>query len=230
MYAVLSITELATVCAVTPSAGVRWMIRRPIVRMIRQPPAYVPALIAAAEANTTQIGTWNEARCPEVTSAAEPICACRKLRFDRCGCALRNPHSSPTIARYASPKPTTGETTIGTTTLSITPDHCTVCEAASAAPTRPPISACEDDEGSPKYQVSRFQAIAPSSAENTTTRPSLPVGVLMIPAPTVAATLVETSAPTTFITAASSSAARGVSALVDTEVAIALAESWNPLV
>ena len=38
-YAVLSITELATVCAVTPSAGVRWMIRRPIVRMIRQPPA-----------------------------------------------------------------------------------------------------------------------------------------------------------------------------------------------
>ncbi len=58
----------------------------------------------------------------------------------------------------------------------------------------------------------------------------MPVGVSMIPAPTVAATLVETSAPTTFITAARSSAARGVSALVDTEVAIAFAESWNPLV
>src|SRR4051812_44466655 len=106
------------------------------------------------------------------------------------------------MARYASPKPTSGESTIGTTTLSITPDHCTVCEAASAAPISPPISACEDDEGSPKYQVTRFQAIAPSSAEKTTTSPSEPAGAEMMPAPTVAATLVETSAPTTFITAA----------------------------
>ena len=211
----------------------------------------MPALIAAAEVSTTQSGTSNEARCPEVTSAsvitpivfcaswvpwpkdisaAEPICARRKCRFARPGCAWRKPHNSATIARYASPKPTSGESTIGTTTLSITPDHCTVCDAAIAAPISPPISACEDDEGSPKYQVTRFQAIAPSSAENTTTSPSVPVGVSMIPAPTVAATLVETSAPTTFITAARSSAARGVSALVDTEVAIAFAESWNPLV
>ena len=38
------------------------------------------------------------------------------------------------------------------------------------APTRPPISACDDDDGSPKYQVSRFQPIAPISAANTTTR------------------------------------------------------------
>ena len=50
------------------------------------------------------------------------------------------------------------------TTLSTTPVHCTDCDAASAAPTSPPISACEDDEGSPKYQVIRFQAIAPISA------------------------------------------------------------------
>ena len=52
----------------------------------------------------------------------------------------------------------------------------------------------------------------------------------MMPAPTVAATLVETSAPTTFMTAASSSAARGVRARVDTLVAIAFAASWKPLV
>jgi 2-keto-4-pentenoate hydratase len=46
----------------------------------------------------------------------------------------------------------------------------------------------------------------------------------------VAATFVEMSAPITFITAAIVSATRGVSARVEIEVAIALAESWNPLV
>jgi hypothetical protein len=38
------------------------------------------------------------------------------------------------------------------------------------------------------------------------------------------------NAPVTFITAARSSAARGVSARVETEVAIAFAASWKPLV
>src|SRR5690349_4573459 len=44
---------------VTAAAGVRLMVRRPIVRKIRQPPAYVPALVGAAEARNPQIGTWN---------------------------------------------------------------------------------------------------------------------------------------------------------------------------
>src|SRR5947208_12358724 len=116
------------------------------------------------------------------------------------------------------------------TTLSTMPDHCTDSAAASAAPTSPPISACDDDEGSPKYQVIRFQAIAPISAANTTCNPPAPVGGSMMPAPTVAATLVEISAPTRFITAARPSAMRGVSALVETATAIALAASWKPLV
>src|SRR6201746_1007335 len=115
-------------------------------------------------------------------------------------------------------------------TLSTMPDHFTDSAAASAAPTRPPISACEDDEGSPKYQVIRFQAIAPIRAANTTCSPPEPVGGSMIPLPTVAATFVEMTAPTRFITAASASAARGVSALVDTATAIALAASWKPFV
>ena len=57
------------------------------------------------------------------------------------------------------------------TTLSRMPLHCTVAPAASAAPTRPPISACEDDDGRPKYQVSRFQAIAPTSAAHDEPEP-----------------------------------------------------------
>ena len=55
-------------------------------------------------------------------------------------------------------------------------------------------------------------------------------GGSMMPLPTVLATLVEMSAPTTLITAAIASATRGVRALVEIDVAIALAESWKPLV
>src|SRR4051812_43533603 len=114
-------------------------------------------------------------------------------------------------------------------TLSRTPVHCTECAAASAAPTSPPISAWDDDD-SPNHQVIRFQAIAPINAANTICNPLLPVGASMMPAPTVLATLVEIIAPTRFATAASASATRGVSALVDTATAIALATSWKPLV
>ena len=47
---------------------------------------------------------------------------------------------------------------------------------------------------------------------------------------TVWATSCPRSAPTKFITAARTSAMRGVSARVETEVAMAFAASWNPLV
>src|SRR3954469_23428191 len=107
-------------------------------------------------------------------------------------------------------------------TLSRIPIHFTDSPAASAAPTRPPIRACEDDDGRPKYQVTRFQVIAPISAANTICRPSVPVGVSMMPLPTVAATFVEISAPARLATAAMASAALGVSALVETAIAIAL--------
>src|SRR3954451_14593058 len=114
-----------------------------------------------------------------------------------------------------------GESTIGITTLSTIPIHCTDSAAASAEPTRPPIRACEDDEGSPKYQVIRFQVIAPISPARTTTRPALPDGGWITPA-TVFATCCPRRAPTKFITAARVSAIRGVSARVETDVAIAL--------
>jgi hypothetical protein len=52
----------------------------------------------------------------------------------------------------------------------------------------------------------------------------------MMPLPTVAATSVPRNAPTRFITAPMISAARGVRARVATEVAMALAASWKPLV
>jgi hypothetical protein len=134
------------------------------------------------------------------------------------------------ITRKASAKPTTGETTIGRTTLSTTVLQWTRLPDTSAAPTRPPISAWEDDDGRPKYQVIRFQTMAPSRAATTTTRPWVfePPGTMI--SLTVFATFWPRKAPTKFMTAAMMSATRGVSARVDTEVAIALAASWKPLV
>src|SRR5919112_5235253 len=49
-------TELATISAAKPSAGPRSMIFRPSVRMMRQPPAYVPAASTAAEVQNTHHG------------------------------------------------------------------------------------------------------------------------------------------------------------------------------
>src|SRR5579875_2598869 len=43
--------------AAKPRGGSSWMIRRPSVRMMRHPPAYVPAAIAAAAEKMTHAGT-----------------------------------------------------------------------------------------------------------------------------------------------------------------------------
>lgn len=105
---------------------------------------------------------------------------------------------------------------MGTSTCETTPSHFTRSELTRALPISPPISACEDDAGRPNHQVARFHAMAPSRAASTTTNPPRPDGGSMIPPPTVRATLVEIRAPATFIRAAMISAARGVSALVET--------------
>src|SRR5262245_3976315 len=46
----------AVVSAAKPRGGSRWMMRRPRVRMMRQPPAYVPSEIAVAAETLTHHG------------------------------------------------------------------------------------------------------------------------------------------------------------------------------
>ena len=87
----------------------------------------------------------------------------------------------------------------------------------------PPISACEDDDGSPNHQVARFQAIAPISPPKTTVGVIAPASTM--PPATVAATLSEMNAPTKFRIAAIVTATLGLSAPVAIVVAIALAVS-----
>ena len=100
--------------------------------------------------------------------------------------------------------------------------------AAITAPTIPPISACEELDGRPKYQVIRFQAIAP-------TRPAkMTVGVIAVASTMssaiVAATWIEMKAPTKLRIAAMPTAARGDRAWVEIDVATTLAVSWKPFV
>ncbi len=88
----------------------------------------------------------------------------RKPRLTLCGLPRRKIHMIDSITRKASAKPTSGESTIGITTLSTIVFQCTTARRRERGATRPPISACEDDDGRPKYQVMRFQLIAPMQA------------------------------------------------------------------
>src|SRR5918999_2543825 len=124
----------------------------------------------------------------------------------------------------------TGATSAGIATFSISPSPNTALapSAANAAPTTPPISACELEDGRPKYHVARLQAIAPTSPAKT-------IGGVISSASTmpdaiVAATSSDRNAPTKFRVAAKLTATRGFIARVEIDVATAFAVSWNPLV
>src|SRR5687768_10472726 len=101
-------------------------------------------------------------------------------------------------------------------------------DATHAAPIRPPNSACDELDGRPTYQVTRFHMMAPTSP------PKMIAGVIWasstIPPEMVLATSTERNAPTRLSTADSATAVRGFKAPVAMEVAMALAVSWNPLV
>ena len=104
----------------------------------------------------------------------------------------------------ARTNPITGLARPGHTTLFQMPSHCTGSgpPAASAAPTRPPTSACDDDDGRPRYHVKRFHAIAPISAARIRCGVTRPGSVLIRPSPTVFATAVDENAPRKFMMAA----------------------------
>jgi PiT family inorganic phosphate transporter len=98
---------------------------------------------------------------------------------------------------------------------------------AIVAPTMPPISACELDDGMPYHQVITFQAMAPTRAPNTTCGSTTPGSTM--PLPIVLATeRWKTKIATMLKKAANRTACCGLSTPVDTTVAIELAASWKP--
>ncbi len=116
----------------------------------------------------------------------------------------------------------TGESPAGMMTFWKSPCHFTACPpaAASVAPTTPPIRACEELDGMPRNQVSRFQVMPPARPANTTVRVTRSVSTR--PLAMVAATLSERKAPTRFSRPERATVTRGPSAPVAMDVAIAL--------
>src|SRR3954454_7803663 len=120
---------------------------------------------------------------------------------------------------------TAGRTTLFSTTLKLiapTPP------ATQVAPMRPPKRACDELEGSPRYQVARFHRMAPTSPAKITT------GLMSVsstsPPEMVLATWTDRKAPVRFKHAATATAVLGRNAPVAIDVAMALAVSWKPLV
>src|SRR5690606_36548841 len=140
-------------------------------------------------------------------------------------------------------KPAIGELIIGTSTFHSRPpflvqlprscdqisEFQSLCAAESAAPHRPPISACEDEDGRPSHQVIRFQVMPPASAHSSTCAVTFTTSVSTSPEAMVLATAVPMKAPMRFMVAASITACPGDSTLVATTVAIEFAVSWKPL-
>ena len=113
--------------------------------------------------------------------------------------------------------------------------------AARPAPIRPPKSACDELDGMPNSQVSRFHRMPPMRPAKMIVRPVdasipgirapvLPSWTFSTEVVTVTATSTDRKAPTRLRTPASSTAVFGFSAPVAIDVAIALPVSWNPLV
>ena len=76
-----------------------------------------------------------------------------------------------TAIRYAMNPPTNGARNIKRTTLMISPPAITLKPAwATAAPAKPPMSVCDDEEGMPNHQVKRFQKVAARRPANITQR------------------------------------------------------------
>ena len=92
------------------------------------------------------------------------------------------------------------------------------------------MRAWEEDEGSPNHQVMQVPADGPDQGGADEPEPVDALRCVDDPLADGRATLVPKNAPTRLATAAMASATRGVSARVDTEVAMAFAASWKPLV
>src|SRR5712691_13465059 len=239
------------VSAQNPCIGVSLVIRRPMVRTIRQPPIRVPSAIAAWHDSTTQNGTENSAPrypceysstammpmvfCaslppwPSEYSEAETNCRMRKARSTANGVERTDSQDTIATSTSASKNPTSGDSTIATSVFdSPLQTAAEIPALAIPAPISPPIKACELEDGIPNPHVIRFQTMAPINAANITCA-SMTLGSMM-PVPIVLATWSpNTMKATKLKNAAHTTAYCGRSTRVETMVAIELAASCSPL-
>ena len=173
--------------------------------------------------------------------AAETSCSLRNQVSTLAGVNLCTIQVVATIMVMPSTMPMSGESTMNIEILRMPePTRPEVPSAGRVAPIMPPASAWDEEDGSPQYQVSRFQAMAPTSDgedhhQHHGGRPwRFSISKWMIPLPMVLATLSWApqrtgAAAMKLKKAAQATAFMGVSTRVETTVAIELAASWKPL-
>src|SRR3972149_9781840 len=107
------------------------------------------------------------APCPRLYRDEETSCSLLNHRSPRLGVERTKIHPTASMRRAPISMPSSGETKMNATIFSMPGGMSAQVPAlATAAPTSPPTSACEEDEGMPYHQVITFQAIAPTSAPN----------------------------------------------------------------
>src|SRR5690349_6821122 len=85
------------------------------------------------------------------------------------GLDLRKIHETITSSSAPNRNPMSGDRKMNRTVLKMPASMRDAKPAfATPAPIRPPMSACDDDDGSPAHQVITFHALAPIKAPNTT--------------------------------------------------------------
>ncbi len=173
-------------------------------------------------------------------AAALKICALPNKLLTFVGRFLRRKKYSIPMMMKPSTNPINGDVNIGTMTFHKSPPpiyQCTtlgcaqmitsqlLCAAASADPHNPPINAWLELDGNPNHHVTRFQMMAPTSAQMM--MPEVIATALESTSPEVMvlATAVPHIAPNRLVTAANITAWRGVRTLVETTVAMELAVS-----
>src|SRR5690606_12744685 len=155
-------------------------------------------------------------------------CATRKVRSTAKGVWRTKSHDTMRTRSKARKKPVAGESTMAAVVLARPPQTIAPRPAlATPAPTSPPISAWEEDDGMPPIQVMMFQLMAPVRAANTTA--GVTVSALMMPLPSVSATCRPKNRKAMKLKKAAQNTAKcGLSTRVETIVAIEVAASCSP--
>ncbi len=102
-------------------------------------------------------------------------CSRRNQRSTFDGVLRTKIQDTASIRSAPNSMPTIGEMKMNATVLRMPAGiNAQLPPLATAAPTRPPISACDDDDGMPYHQVRMFQEIAPVSAPSTSRWSTIP--------------------------------------------------------
>src|SRR3954469_4376582 len=158
-------------------------------------------------------------------NAADRSCSRRNHRSTREGGVQRNSQKIAVISSSPAARPISGDRKMKMI-VSFQPDGTIAAKPAlaTAAPAYPPINACDELVGRPKYQVIRSHTIAPTNPAKMTLKVTMWMSTS--PDPTVLATAVpKAKAATKLKNAAQMTALPGLRTRVETTVAIEFAAS-----